>query len=225
MSSRKDKKAELRAEREQREREAAAAEKRRRLVGYGVGGALAAAALLAVVVVLLAGGGGDASEANSGGWPKGSVPAQQVADLTPAAEAASCELKDPKDDGNQHVEGEVKYKMNPPTSGPHNVEPSPDGAYLDAPAKEQTVHTLEHGRVAIQFKPTVPDSVKGGLKALFDEDPYHMILFPNQTNMPYDVAATAWNHQLLCADYNDKVPDAIRAFKNQYRDRGPETVP
>jgi hypothetical protein len=52
-----------------------------------------------------------------------------------------------------------------------------------------------------------------------------MLLFPNQTNMPYAVAATAWDHALVCPAYNDKVPDAIRAFKNQYRDRGPETVP
>ena len=226
MSSRKDQKAELRAEREQREREAAAAEKRKRMVGYLVGGALAAAAVVAIVVVLLSGGdGGGPQKANSGDWPKGSVPAQQQTDLDAAAKAAGCELKDPKNEGKSHVNGNVEYKANPPTSGNHNIEPAPDGAYLEPPAKEQTLHTLEHGRVSIQFKPTVPDSVKGNLKALFDEDPYHLIIFPNQTNMPSAVAATAWDHQLLCNEYNDKVPDAIRAFKNQYRDRGPESVP
>jgi hypothetical protein len=223
MSSRKDQKAELRAEREQREREAAAAEKRRRMVGYVVGGGLAAAALIAIVVVLVSGGSG--SKASSGDWPKGSVPAQQVNDLTAAAKAAGCQLNNPKDEGNQHVSTQVQYKANPPTSGNHNPDPATDGAYLTAPAKEHTVHSLEHGRIEIQFKPTVPDSVKGTLKALFDEDQYHMLIFPNQTNMPYEVAATAWDHELVCAKYNDKVPDAIRAFKNQYRDHGPETVP
>jgi hypothetical protein len=229
MSSRKDQKAELRAEREQREREAAAAERRKRMVGYVVGGALAAAAVVAIVVVLLSGGDSGGSEkANSGDWPKGSVPAAKETDLTVAAKAAGCELKDPKDEGNKHLTDpnvQAKYKANPPTSGDHFIDPAADGAYLEAPRKEQTVHTLEHGRIEIQFKPTVPDSVKGNLKALFDEDPYHMVIFPNQTNMPVAVAATAWNHQLLCSEYNDKVPDAIRAFKNQYRDRGPESVP
>ena len=230
MSSRKDQKAALRAEREQREREAAAADKRKRTIGYIVGGALAAAAVVAIVVVLLSGGdGGGSAKSGGGDWPEGSVPAaKEVADLEGAAKAAGCKTADPKDEGNQHLTdpaAEAQYKANPPTSGSHFVEPAADGAYLDPPRKEQTVHTLEHGRVAIQFKPTVPDTVKGDLKALFDEDPYHMIIFPNQTEMPAAVAATAWNHQLTCAAYNDKVPDAIRAFKNQYRDRGPESVP
>lgn len=195
------------------------------MVGYVVGGALAAAAVVALAVVLLSGGGGGSSKANSGDWPKGSVPKQQQTDLIAAAKAANCELKDPKDQGKEHVQGKVQYKQNPPTSGSHSADPAADGAYLKPPATENTLHTLEHSRIAIQFKPTVPDSVKGSLKALFDEDPYHMILFPNQTNMPYAVAATAWNHQLGCPAYDDKVPDAIRAFKNQYRDRGPESVP
>jgi hypothetical protein len=224
MSSRKDQKAELRAEREQREREAAASEKRKRMIGYAVGGALAAAAVIAIAVVLLS--GGDSSNAESGGgWPKGSVPKQQQSDLATAAKDASCELKNPPDEGHQHVTTQVQYKANPPTSGNHNPDPAPDAAYLEAPAKENTVHSLEHGRIEIQFKPTVPDSVKGALKALFDEDQYHMLIFPNQTNMPYEVAATAWGHELVCPKYSDKVPDAIRAFKNQYRDHGPETVP
>jgi hypothetical protein len=223
MSSRKDQKAALRAEREQREREAAAAEKRRRMIGYVVGGGLAIAALIAVVAVLVSGGG--SSNASSGDWPKGSVPAQQVGDLTAAAKAAGCRLNNPPNEGRQHVDTQVQYKANPPTSGNHNPDPATDGAYLQAPAKEHTVHALEHGRIEIQFRPTVPSSVKGDLKALFDEDTYHMLIFPNQTNMPYAVAATAWDHQLVCPAYNDKVPDAIRAFKNQYRDHGPETVP
>ncbi|HET9011338.1 MAG TPA: DUF3105 domain-containing protein [Gemmatimonadaceae bacterium] len=228
MSSRKDQKAELRAEREQREREAAAAEKRRRTIGYVVGGGLAAAAVIAIVVVLAAGGDGGSSKANSGNWPKGSVPEQKITDLAAATKAAGCQTKDPKDEGNQHLtdpNAVANYKANPPTSGTHFIDPAADGAYLTAPRKEQTVHTLEHGRVEIQFKPTVPNSVKGDLKALFDEDPYHMMIFPNQTDMPYAVAATAWDHQLVCPAYNDKVPDAIRAFKNQYRDRGPESAP
>lgn len=227
MASRKDQKAALRAEREQREREAAAAEKRKRTIGYIVGGALAAAAVVAIVAVLLSGGGGGggSSEAGSGDWPKGSVPAPpgQPPELEPAAKAARCEVTDPKNTGSEHVEGAVKYTDNPPTSGNHSAQPAEDGAFLEALPQERILHALEHGRVAIQFKPTVPDSVKGTLKALFDEDQYHMIIFPNE--MPAAVAVTAWEHKLTCAQYNDKVPDAIRAFKNQWRDRGPESVP
>jgi hypothetical protein len=43
--------------------------------------------------------------------------------------------------------------------------------------------------------------------------------------MEPQIAATAWENALLCPRANDKVYDAIRAFKDRYRDRGPEFVP
>jgi hypothetical protein len=43
--------------------------------------------------------------------------------------------------------------------------------------------------------------------------------------MPFAVAATAWDHQLGCPTMNDKVFDAIRAFRTDYIDKGPEIVP
>jgi hypothetical protein len=54
---------------------------------------------------------------------------------------------------------------------------------------------------------------------------YHMLMFENTTNMPYAVAATAWTHSLTCPTMNDKVFDALRAFRAQYIDKGPEKVP
>jgi len=48
-----------------------------------------------------------------------------------------------------------------------------------------------------------------------------MLLFPNN-NMPFEVAATSWDHLLGCKTYNNKVLDAIRAFRNTYRDKRPE---
>lgn len=229
MSSRKDQKAKLRDERLAREREAAEAERRKRLVGYAVGGGLAAAAVIAIVVVILAGGGdsggGNGAAPTNEGWPKGSVPEARIADLGEAAKAAGCTVEDTEEVGREHVSGAVTYKTNPPTSGDHRPTPADDGAYLQAPETEMLVHALEHGRIVIQFKPDAPANVRGNLKALFDEDPQHMILVPNQTGMPFQVAATAWTHSLGCPQYNDKVPDAIRALKTAYRDRGPEFVP
>ena len=227
MSSRKDQKAALREERLKREQEAAAAERRRRLIGYVVGGALAVAALIAIGFVLFAGGddGGGGSGKAEKGYPSGSVPEQRVTDLQEAVRAADCELSDPRIEGNNHVETTVRYRSNPPTSGDHNQIPAEDGAVAEAPRSENYVHSLEHGRILIQFRPNASDQVRGALKALFDEDPAHMLLFPNNTRMEPEVAATAWGHLLACPRYNDRVPDAIRAFKTTYRDRGPEFVP
>ena len=50
---------------------------------------------------------------------------------------------------------------------------------------------------------------------------YHLLLFENGTNMPFAVAATAWDHQLGCPTMNPQVFDAIRAFRDEYIDKGP----
>ncbi len=54
---------------------------------------------------------------------------------------------------------------------------------------------------------------------------YHLLLFENGTNMPFAVAATAWDQQLGCPTMNPQVFDAIRAFRDEYIDKGPEKVP
>jgi hypothetical protein len=50
-------------------------------------------------------------------------------------------------------------------------------------------------------------------------------MFRNNTNMPFQVAAVAWTRYLGCRRMNDKVFDAIRAFRDQYVDQAPEQVP
>jgi hypothetical protein len=228
MASRKEQKERLRAERLEREQQAQAAARRKRLVGYGVGGVLAVAAVVAIVVVLVSGGGDGSSEAAADGeFPEGSVPAEEITDLEEAARAADCKLEQTESEGNEHVdEGtRVEYEANPPTSGDHLVVPAEDGAYTEAPPTGALVHSLEHGRILIQYDPAITESVKGDLKALYDEDPYHMILAPNETDMPFEVAATTWTRSLGCPEMNPQVFDAIRAFRNEFRDEGPEFVP
>jgi hypothetical protein len=225
MASRKEQKERLRQERLQREAEAAEAARRRRLLGYGAGGVLVAAAVAAIAVVALGGGGGDGGS-DTGGYPEGSVPAQRISNLEAAVKASGCELKNTPIEGNGHTTSPVTYRSNPPTSGNHNPTPADDRkAYTEAPPTEQLIHALEHGRVVVQFAPSAPASVRGDLKALFDEQDTGMILTPNETSMPYEVAATAWGHLLGCKKMNDRVFDAIRAFRDTYLGRGPEPVP
>ena len=229
MASRKEEKERLRREREEREREAQSGARRRRLIGYGVGGALALAALVAIVVVAVASGGGSDRKSERGprpnaDLPKSAVPPQREADFAKAIEASGCIAKRLPSEGRGHTTSPVKYRSTPPTSGKHNPVPAEDGAYAERPGQEHLVHALEHGRIIVQFKPSAPEKLRGQLKSLFDEDPYHMILTPNP-DMPYEVAATAWTELLGCKKANDRVFDAIRAFKQRNRDRGPEFVP
>jgi hypothetical protein len=227
MASRKEQKERLRQERLERERAAAAATARRKRTGYAVAGLLVLAVIIAVVAIAAAGGGGSGKASTSdAGWPSGSIPKRKETDLAVAAKVAGCTLQNPPSQGRGHVLGHVNYKTSPPTSGPHNPVWAHDGAYRsNPPGLEHLVHPLEHGRVIIWFKPSAPLRVIGDLKKLYDEDPNLMIISPYERPMKYQVAATAWTHLLGCPSYNDRVPDAIRAFRDQYRLKGPEYIP
>ena len=162
-------------------------------------------------------------------------PNVELPDLNAAARAANCELRENlPDEGNQHVPDSAKvvYRTNPPTSGDHNPVPMADGAYVTpvsydtstSPNVRNFVHSLEHGRVEIQYSQELPEPDQLMLKGVFDEDPAGMLLFPND-EMPYVVAATAWTALLGCPDYSPAALDAIRDFRDKYRGNGPEPVP
>lgn len=183
---------------------------------------VAAVALFAVIVTvaLVAGGGGGGSD-----FASGSVPPRKIGDIDGAARAARCELADPRSEGKVETGEPVDYRADPPHSGDHAPEPAEDGAYReDPPPDENVVHALFHGRIAIWFDPELDDDRIGDLKALFDESPEHMLLLP-RPSMEHEVAATAWTHSLTCPAMNDAVFDAIRAFRDTWRDEGPEFVP
>ena len=236
MSSRREEKEARRQERlarEEREREAA---RKRRLYSIVVGGILATAAIAAVAVAVTTSGGGG-GPASAGGVPVGEnsysggvdPPPQQATDLDQAARLANCTLKNPPIEGRTHIgpDTKVTYNTNPPTNGNHDPQPAGDGVY-DKPVTSTDlrhfVHTLEHGRIEIEYDPTLPKAERDRLGGLFNEDPYHMVLLPN-AKMPNTVSVAAWGHLLSCKKVIDKTYDAIRAFRDRYRDQGPEQVP
>ncbi len=228
MSSRREQKRLLRNERLANEAAAAKAAARKgriRVVGLTV----LAIVLVAVAVAVISGGqtngAGDSSNKSAPAVP---IPKQQTADLAAAAAAAGCKLHNFPDYGQEHTTDPVVYKTNPATSGPHSAVPAEDGAYPAAtpPAIGNTIHALEHGRIAIQWRPGLPSQSIGQLQTLFAEgDGYHTLLFANQTNMPYAVAASAWQRYLGCPTFTPKVFDAIRSFRTTYVDKAPEQVP
>lgn len=237
MSSRREQKEALRREREERERQAKAAHARQRMVGVGAGAALVVVAVVAGVLLL--GSGNDSGAVDPSVLPDGGqVSEQKEFDVTKAAQAAGCELRDVKvgADGRDHIQDpneRVKYSSDPPTSGKHFGVPAEDGAYTQAPTDEALVHTLEHGRVILWYKPTLPRDTRADLKALFDEDTYQMVLVP-RAKMPYEVAASAWNADpapngtgklLVCERASPELWDALRTFRDEHRSNGPEAIP
>jgi hypothetical protein len=236
VSSRKEEKERLRREREERQKaeESKVANKRRlQLVAGGVLGVVAVAAVIAAVV---SGSGGDDKSSGGKAYGSAAIPARKVTDFNAALKASGCFYKNYPSEGRTHLPSDTAtnntYKTNPPTSGNHRPTPAADGVYAPAntPAKENFVHTLEHGRIELQYAPTAPQTVKDQLNTLFNEknkgvEGYHMLLFQDNTDMPYEVAATAWTNLIGCKTVNDKTWDALRAFRDRFTDKGPELIP
>ncbi len=145
----------------------------------------------------------------------------KITNLQAAAKAAGCKLQlNLKDEGHQHIPVGSKppeYETNPPTSGNH-VEPpyqQADGAYSEMPLEIDIVHSLEHGRMEIQYSPDLSDEDQLALKGLYDTMYGATLLFPNE-RMPYAVAATTWTNLIGCPTYKGAATlDAIRAFGKQ----------
>ena len=238
MSHRQDEKQRRREERLAKEQAEKARTARRHRMQLALGG-VAGLAAIAVVVLLASGalgGSDDGGGGDSGSQPQAAsdvtLPDQKIGDLAQAAKAAGCRVANPEIEGSTHESREFSasdYKTNPPTSGNHFPEWYEDGVYEpgDVPQLGKLVHTLEHGRIDVQYKPGTPKGTVAKLEALLAEqsDGYHMLLFQNTTNMNAQVAATAWGHSLTCPQFNDKVFDAIRTFRSAYIDKGPEDVP
>ena len=222
MSHRQEEKEQRKRERLEREAAAAAAAKRRRMLQI-VGGVGVAAAVTVGLVLALAGGGADADR-----------PAESA--VASAAQAAGCTYKRFAEEGNAHVSeprAKADYKTNPPTSGDHSPTPAPDGEYQSGnePALENWIHTLEHGRVLLQYKPGIPPAGFTAMQALYQESvlgsgaSYHTVLMRNNTQMPFQAAAVGWRGYVGCNEVTPAALEAMRVFRDRWVDKGPEFVP
>lgn len=240
MASRKEQKEALRRERLEREQKAAQGAARKRLIGIVVASVLVLGIVGALAAVLLAGGDDDGGGGEGGGggariaYPDGGeIPDQREADLRVAAQAAGCKDETLEAEGaGAHTADPnevIEYESEPPSIGRHYQEWPEDDIYEEAPITSHVVHTLEHGRILVWLRPDLPEEQRAQFKALYDEDPYHVIMLPRE-ELKEPLAVTAWvgqsaGHTLQCKAINDETWDAIRAFKEKYRDKGPEFVP
>ncbi len=232
MANRREEERErLRQARQERESSAAKSGKRRVIAVYAVAGAIGLAVLVGVVsVIASSGGGGDSSNAHilqSSGSTNGFEPderegtevaAVKETNLEKAADAAGCVLRlELEDEGKTHLPPDAtppNYETNPPTSGNHAEPPyqQADGAYSEKPDDLYLVHTLEHGRMEIQYSPDLSEDEQLELKGLYETMYGGTLFFPNP-DMAYAVAATTWTNMLGCPEYKGAATlDAIRAF-------------
>jgi hypothetical protein len=125
--------------------------------------------------------------------------------------------------GNNHVNGNVDYEVDPPSGGDHSPSPSPPGLFTidNTPPDAQIVHSLEHGYIAIWHKIDLPTADMEALRELSNRYARDVLLVP-RASLVQPVAATAWHRRLIC-----ERPDieALDRFVKEYRNKGPEKVP
>lgn len=228
----------LRQERIEAEERESRGGSNRMIVGYAIASTVVIA--VAVLVFVLVSGGddssgngntddggahinGDENYGNTNGVSPderaGIIPAPvKVTNLQAAADKAGCEVRlELPDEGNTHLPRGSQpptYRTSPPSSGNH-VEPpyqQADGAYSEEPKQLDVVHSLEHGRMAIEYSPDLPEQAQLELKGLYDTMYGASLMFPYE-DMVYDVAAVTWTNTLTCREFKGQPTlDAIRAF-------------
>ncbi|MFL5844917.1 MAG: DUF3105 domain-containing protein [Solirubrobacteraceae bacterium] len=233
MASREEEKRLRREEREKAQAAAASSQNRAKRLQFLLGALLTIAVVVGVVLLVTGGddknGTGDAKTPTTASTGDQAIPAASERNLDKAAAAADCVLVNPPIEGSTHVEDKVTYKSNPPTSGNHNPTPALDGIYETGqePEPENWVHSLEHGRIDFMYKKGSPTKLIGQMETLASEplngkDGYKALLFQNNTDMPFAVAASAWGHYIGCKKTSDAMWDALRDFRTKYVDQGPE---
>ena len=232
MANRREEERErLRQAREEKEKTHTSSERRRLVLGYGVAGLIGLVVIAGIVFAITSSGGGEGGESahinlesgstngvspddRSGVKPTG----LREVDLEQAAKDAGCVLRlKLKDEGHTHIPNgseAPEYKTSPPTSGNH-VEPpymQADGAYSESPLPIDVVHSLEHGRMEIQYSPDLAEEEQLEVKGLYETMYGGVLLFPND-EMPFAVAATTWTNLIGCKKYEgEKTLEAIAAF-------------
>jgi hypothetical protein len=231
MANRREERERLRQARLEREQEQARSQRGRLFVGYAIAGVIGLVVVVGIVVLVSSSGsggsGGGAHINQVSGSTNGVQPDERsgpkpkpvkVTNLAQAAKQAGCTLRlHLPEEGHTHIppgSPTPHYKTNPPTSGNH-VEPpyqQADGAYSEMPEEIDFVHSLEHGRLEVQYSPKLAESEQLALKGLYDSMYGATLFFPND-KMSYQVAATTWRNLLGCPKYKGSITmDAIRDF-------------
>lgn len=124
------------------------------------------------------------------------------------------------DEGRTHSSAPVRYRMDPPTSGPHAANWASPGFHVSPQSTDTLVHALEHGNVVIYYETLTPDS-RASLEELtrrFDGQWDGLVAVP-RLGAGSEITVTAWRRTLRLRDYD---PNAVAAFIDAHRGRGPE---
>lgn len=167
---------------------------------YTAGWVLAAAAVVVAVALLFRGGGPEPEP----------VEDAQRARLVVAAERAGCVLRT---DAGGAPATRVDVSR-PPTFGPSS-EAAPGGVYTSRLPTGEIIGALRRGAIVVQYRGTLDPRARAALRLALSGAP-QVIVVPDGSGMPYQVAATAWRRVLGCPSVNARALTALQAFRDRY---------
>jgi hypothetical protein len=189
---------------------------RRAVLLAGVAGLALLVAVAAVALVGFGGGGTDARAA-----------------LT----EAGCTLEDFAGVSRDHTQDPAlrskKWNSFPPTSGEHYVTPAVYGYYAEPVELARVLHGLEHGGVFMLYGSKASADTPDKLRTIYDRDPRGLVVAP-LPELDDEIALGAWTgdsigdndfgtgHLAKCTAVDE---EAVDAFLDAYRGRGPEFAP
>jgi hypothetical protein len=112
---------------------------------------------------------------------------------------------------------------NPPVSGRVDERVSAeDGSYAARrpPSALAAMHALFHGRVLIQYQPTLPAAQIRALDRSVRRAPAKVLLFANASGMRARVAVTAYLTLMTCPRVDARALRALHAFRERRADFG-----
>jgi hypothetical protein len=158
-------------------------------------------------------------------------------DARAALTAAGCTLKESPGVSRGHTNDPAlrskKWNSFPPTSGEHYVTPAVYGYYDEPVELARILHGLEHGGVFMLYGPKAPADTKDRLREIYDRDPRGLVVAP-LPELGEKIALGAWTgdsigdndfgtgHLATCTKVDE---EAVDAFLDAYRGRGPERAP
>ncbi|HEU0305040.1 MAG TPA: DUF3105 domain-containing protein [Gaiellaceae bacterium] len=204
------------------------------LIGVG----LAASVALAVGLIVVLTGSAGASN----------VSAEDVTKVRTAMTAAGCTFTgQPASASQRHMQTgdqRVVYDTFPASSGVHNPSTSIFGNYRLPVDPRQAVHNLEHGAIAIWYGPDISVKDRVALDELYDDDPngliispirdpYPRVKYPKHEPLDSGIALTTWtapadeaaNGTVYVARCPSFDREALAAFRDTFRGKGPERFP
>lgn len=111
----------------------------------------------------------------------------------------------------------VGYRSRPATSGPHFAFPVAPGIYSAPLPEGLTVHALEHGHVAIQYAPDLPEEQVAALTRTAKRYGSDVLLAPYPGLEP-GIALTAWGRiDTLAVHQEDRIVAFIERLRGRYR--------